>query len=290
MAQHKPQPIQSLVNLKNRLDYFFKKPSRDLKKRSILTPDLFDTFSTETTIDSPGKNIAEFLNFMTDVLPDGDVYLFGGLLRDMALIGKSGFNSDIDIVVEGNWYNCISYLESLGAQKNKFGGYRLEVAKWPVDIWNAEETWAIKQGLVSYNGIGSLTETTVLNWDAILMNWRTKNFVCQSNYLESIKSRVLDIVLEENPNPLGMLVRVLRHLYLKDATKITPSAAIYLANCTEHFTFDEIRNSENQSYGYSLIKQDIYRFFEYLKANEDLEIRHGFSVASDILKKEYELH
>jgi hypothetical protein len=290
MLQHKTQPIQFLDNLRHRVDDFFNNPIRDFKKRSLLTLDLFDTFSPETTIDFPGKNIAEFLNFMAYALPDGDVYLFGGLLRDMALLGKSGFNSDIDIVVEGNWYNCISYLESLSAQKNKFGGYRLEVAEWPVDIWNAEETWAIKQGLVAYKGIASLTETTVLNWDAILMNWRTRNFVCDPKYVETINSRALDIVLEENPNPLGMAVRVFRHLCLKNAKKISQSAAKYLANCTEQFSFDAIRNSEIQSYGYSLIKQDIYRFFEYLKANEDLEIRDGFSVASDILKKEYELH
>ncbi len=290
MLQHKTQPIRSLDNLRSRVDYFFNNPIRDLKKRSLLTFDLFDTFSPETTIDLPGKNIAEFLNFMAYALPDGDVYLFGGLLRDMALLGKNGFNSDIDIVVEGNWNNCISYLESLGAQKNKFGGYRLEVAEWPVDIWNAEETWAIKQGLVSYNGIGSLTQTTVLNWDAILMNWRTRNFVCDPKYVETINSRALDIVLEENPNPLGMAVRVFRHLCLKNAEIINPSAAKYLANCTEHFSFDVIRNSEIKSYGISLIKQNIYGFFEDLKANEDLDIREGFSVASDILKKEFDLH
>ncbi|MCI0561018.1 MAG: nucleotidyltransferase domain-containing protein [Nitrososphaera sp.] len=242
--------------------------------------------SPESTIDYPSKSVAEFLNFISDALPHGDLYLFGGVLRDMALLGRRGFNSDIDLVVEGDWYNCVAYLESLGARRNKFGGYRLEVAGWPIDIWNAEETWAIRRGLVAYKGIASLTETTVLNWDAILMNWRTRAFVYRENYLEAIKLRVLDIVLEENPNPLGMAVRVLRHLCLKDARKISVPAARYLANCAKRYSFDEIRSSEVRSFGGSVINPAVYRLFEHLKEHEDLDIRRGFTIASDTLKKE----
>lgn len=190
------------------------------------------------------------------------------------------------MVVEGNWQNCIPYLESLGAHKNKFGGYRLEVAGWPVDIWNARETWAIRQKLVPYKGIASLTETTVLNWDAILMNWRTRSFICRKNYLDDIKARLLDIVLENNPNPLGMAVRVFRHLCTKDAKRVTPAAAAYLATCTQKYTFEEIISSEIRSYGNSVIDLAIYSFFECIKKNESMKISEKFSAASDYLKNE----
>lgn len=286
MLLHKPQPVDSIENLRARVDRLFRTQTKRSRGRSQLSLDFLPTSSPERTIDHPGKNIAEFLDFISDALPDGDVYLFGGILRDMALLGRSGFNSDIDLVLEGSWYNCVAYLESLGAHKNKFGGYRLEVAGWPIDIWSAKETWAIKQGLVPYKGIASLTETTVLNWDAILMNWRTRSFVCREDYLESIKSRVLDIVLEENPNPLGMAVRVFRHLCLKDARKITPSAAEYLGNCTRTFSFDEIKNGEIRSYGNSVIEPAVYRLFEHFKEYEDINIHCRFSIASDILEKE----
>jgi hypothetical protein len=243
-------------------------------------------FSLESTIKYPSKDIAEFLDFLSDAMPDGDVYLFGGVLRDLALLGARGFNSDIDLVVEGSWNNCVNYLESLGARKNKFGGYRLEVAGWPVDIWNARETWAIKQGLVSYRGIASLIETTVLNWDAILMNWRTKIFICRESYLDEIRARILDVELEENPNPLGMAVRVFRHFCQKDARKITPSAASYLANCAKTFSFSDIRNSEIGSYGNSVIESAVYDFFERLNECEAQDISSRFSVTSDLVKKE----
>ena len=214
------------------------------------------------------------------------MYLFGGVLRDIALLGRRGFNSDIDLVVEGNWSSCVRYIESLDARKNKFGGYRLEIAGWPIDIWNARETWAIKQGLVPYKNIASLTRTTVLNWDAILMNWRTRCFVYREDYIEAINSRVLDIVLEKNPNPLGMAVRVLRHLCAKDARKITPSAAKYLANCARIYSFSDIHKEEIRSYGNFLIERPVYRLFEHLTAYEDLDIYRRFSIASDTLKRE----
>lgn len=285
MHMHKPQPVDSFENLRCRVDRLFKAQPRRPDK-SQLSLNLSLALDYENEINYPSKNIAEFLDFITDALPDGDIYLFGGVLRDIALLGRSGFNSDIDVVVEGSWDNCVAYLESLRAHKNKFGGYRLKVAGWPVDIWNARETWAIKQGLVQYKGIASLTETTVLNWDAILMNWRTRSFICRENYLETIKSRVLDIVLEENPSPLGMAVRVLRHLYLKDAKKITSSAAKYLINCTKTYNFDELKSKEVSSYGNSVIEPNLYKFFEHLKANEDLDFQKRFDLASKTLKKE----
>jgi hypothetical protein len=238
-------------------------------------------------IDYPTKSIAGFLDFMTAALPDGDIYLFGGVLRDLALLGQRGFNSDIDLVVEGDWDNCARYLRSLGAAINKFGGYRFTVAGWPVDIWSAKETWAIRQGIVSYRGIGSLTQTTVLNWDAILMNWRTRTFIHCENYIEAINARLLDIVLEQNPNPLGMAVRVFRHLYLKDAAKVTSGAAEYLAKCASTYSFETIRREEMRSYGNSVVSPSLFRWFE--RANEfqaslSMNIRYG--IASDLLRQE----
>lgn len=289
MLHPKPQPVDSIDNLRKRVDRLLKAPARRKTKRAQRSLDLPFGVCPEVVVEHPSRSIADFLDFIVDAVPDGDLYLFGGVLRDLALLGRRGFNSDIDLVVEGNWQGCTTYLESLGARKNKFGGYRLQVAGWPVDIWSAKKTWAIEQGLVPYKGIASLTETTVLNWDAILMNWRTHSFILRKNYLESIRSRELDIVLEKNPNPLGMVVRVLRHFCSKDARKITPSAAQYLANSTKKYTFDEIKNSEIRSYGSSLIEPPIYRLFEHFNAHKGLDIGSRFSIACDMLQREVEL-
>lgn len=286
MLFHKPHPVDSFENLKDRVERFLRTPMRRAYQRTQLSLDLPTSSDLEIGTISPSKNVSEFLAFMTDAVPDGDIYLFGGVLRDLALLGRRGFNSDIDLVVEGDWDHCIPYLQTIGARRNKFGGYRLEVAGWPIDIWNAKETWAIRQGFVEYLGIASLTKTTVLNWDAILMNWRTRNFIYREGYLNELKARLLDIVLEQNPNPLGMAVRVFRHLGTKDARKVTSAAAEYLANCTSRYSYDVIRDSEIRSYGNSTIEPAIYKFFAELKRNEYMDIQTRFKETSEKLKRE----
>lgn len=246
--------------------------------------DLDDTFRDEESIKGPTSSITEFFDFLVDALPEGDVYLFGGVLRDLALLGGKGFSSDIDVVVEGDWGSCTRYLEHLHAKKNKFGGYRLEVASWKVDIWNARETWAISHGLVQYKGIASLTETTVLNWDAILMNWRTRAFIFRDCYLDNIKERHLDVVLEQNPNPAGMAMRVFRHLCLKEALSITPKAIIYLANCTALYSLQTLSEREIKSYGRSIINPAMYRFFQHIKANEHMEMAERIKIAGELTR------
>jgi hypothetical protein len=268
MQPLRPQPVDSLENLRNRIDRLlrFGEPRQREELQGLL--DLATQVDPEMAISHPSKSIVEFLNFLSDVIPDGDVYLFGGVLRDVALFGRRGFTSDIDLVVEGNWDHCVRYLASLGAQQNKFGGFRLEVAGWPVDIWNAADTWAIKQGLVAYKSIASLTETTVLNWDAILMNWRTGAFVCRERYLEELRERTLDVVLVANPNPLGMIVRVFRHLCSKDARRVTRTAARFLAEATSKYSYVEIVSEERRSHGTAVIRRDIFNLFEQMNDSE----------------------
>lgn len=210
---------------------------------------------------SASGTIVGFLRFLSASFPQSEIYIFGGLIRDVALFGKKGFNSDLDLVVLGDWPYCANFLVRFGAKKNKFGGFRAFVGGWPIDIWNAEETWAIKQGYVQWKDVRSLLETTVLNWDAILMDWRTGGFVCRQEYLSDLRTRYLDVVLKENPNPIGMAVRVFRHLCMKDARKISARAAIYLARATYAYPFDVLVKKERSSYGSISIDKHVYEFF-----------------------------
>lgn len=245
----------------------------------------FAVFDDDEYIRTPTSSISELLGYMCAVLPTGDLYLFGGILRDLALSGRKGFTSDIDIVVDDDdWMHLVKYLRSRGVIQNRFGGFRLKVARWPIDIWNARETWAIREGLVEYYGIESLTETTILNWDAILLNWRTKRIICNPNYFRQIRNRVMDIVLAENPNPLGAAVRAFRHLCLKDAKELTIRAARYLADAAHEYPDETIIKSEIDSYRDSIIDPAILGFFRDMDTNSEDLIRRQFAGASSILQ------
>lgn len=266
MRLDKANTVGSYQALRQRVSRLFTSPMPTANVRQLTLPLAFDI---PRSVRLPTDSLQAFIDFLAAALPVGGVYLFGGVIRDLALVGRHGFKSDVDIVVEGDWTGSAKYLESLGAVRNKFGGYRLMAGQWPVDIWNAEETWAVREGFVSYTGVQALTRTTVLNWDAILMDWRSKRFICRSDYLESLQQRALDIVLEANPNPRGMAVRVFRHLSMRDARHITHRAADYLESCAERYTLAELVASEIASYGNSVIEPALYRLFLCSRARKE---------------------
>ncbi len=283
---HNMRPAVSFEKLRGRVERLFTSPRRQNSKSTQLSLSFFDEHKAQRTRARPPKDIANFIDSILYTMKFGDIYLFGGILRDLALMGRRGFSSDIDLVIDGDWESCEIKLISLKAHKNKFGGYRLEISGWPIDIWDAKKTWAIREGLVKYDSISSLVNTTVLNWDAILMNWRTQEFICNDEYLSELKNRTMNIVLKNNPNPLGMAVRVFRHLCSKDARSITSTVVEYLADSTSKYALKELKESELFSYGNSLIEPAIYSFFEKIKAHEKLEIHKRFQLASKELKSQ----
>lgn len=279
MFHNEIKTVDTLDNLKDRVDRLLKTKPKRPSKGAQLSLDLSKIQADIEYFTPPHKTPAEFLNFISRLLPNGSIYLFGGVLRDLALFGKKGFNSDIDVVIDGEWSDCVEYLETLNARKNKFGGYRLAVSGWPIDIWRAQDTWAIRQGFVKYQNVESLTKTTILNWDAILMDWKSRKIICEDSYLEKLKERRMEIVLQQNPNPLGATVRILRHLCLKDARSITQSTADYLADKTERYTLSQIKNYELLSYGNTAIEEAIYRLFQLIKTFEKLDRKERFEKA-----------
>ena len=208
------------------------------------------------------NSLKSFLDLISHTVPEGDLYLFGGMLRDFALFGRKGFNSDIDIVVDGNLDLAYSQLERFGALRNKFGGLRFMHGETPIDIWEAKKTWAFQKGYVEYVDIKSMLNTTVLNWDAILMNWRSKVFYHKNDYFRDINKRYMDIVLEYNPNPLGMVVRILRHIVLKDAKRVSYAVCNYLSKALSNYTFEDVKYAEFSSYGDTFIHLKLYSAFK----------------------------
>ena len=209
-------------------------------------------------------------------MPSGELYLFGGILRELALFGRKGFASDIDLVVEGDWSNVMQYLRELGVTQNRFGGFRLSIDNWPIDLWQARETWAIRKGFVQYNGIQSLTRTTILNWDAILMDWRSKQIICGEHYFAHIHNQIMDVVLPENPNPLGAAVRAFRQLCMNYAKQLTVRAAQYLGSSVQQYSRTTIIRSEAEHYKHRFIDAQILRFFEDLDISSESSIRRYF--------------
>jgi hypothetical protein len=146
------------------------------------------------------------------------VYMFGGMLRDIACFGPSAFPRDIDLVVDDQDISAIRRaFENEVVRRNRFGGLCLSIGqtwKWKVDLWPLSKTWAFQhsdwQGTCTFE---DLPRTTFLNVEAVAMRLYTMNgsprLIYESRFFDGINERVIAINFEPNPYPKMSAVRSL---------------------------------------------------------------------------------
>ena len=201
---------------------------------------------------------ARLCEFLDVLASNVDVYIYGGLIRDIARQGVASFGSDIDIVYTGDESALNSVLASFGDGRNSFGGRRLNVGRWQVDIWAAEATWAFAEGYRGFDGIESMLDTTITNWDAILYRWQDKKIICKEDYFKELSASYLDIVLDKNPNMLGMYTRVMRYCVGKFAAKeVSVEVARVLKSAFEEYSEQELLEYEKRSFEYGILQETL---------------------------------
>lgn len=217
---------------------------------------------------------ADVSKFIKHLSCAGEVLVFGGLLRDIALFGTKGFNSDIDLVVDYSAERLgFLLLDSLWeSTKNKFGGYRLEVGGWTVDVWPIRETWAFKNTSVAYCGRESLLLTTITNWDSVAYSFKDKKIISDVYYLEYLRNGELDIVLTDNPNHAGVLVRIIKAICDKRAKVLMPRLLGYLKQELPKWTSSQIVLAQEQLLGKVYLSSIEFHEFrdEIFSLKEDL--------------------
>lgn len=215
------------------------------------------------------KRDASLLRLLNELPSVSPAYLFGGAIRDIALFGnRYAFESDIDIVCDCQERQLVAFLEGFytkeALKRNRFGGFRIKTKLWSVDIWPARYTWAFRQGILPYKGIRSLLDTTITNWESILFPLHGGPLICREGYFEDVLRGYLDIVLFENPNPMGMYVRVLRSYADKGASEFSHRAVKVLRRAVSEHSFEEFASYEKAHYRNFYISSSIYRRIEEL--------------------------
>lgn len=198
--------------------------------------------------DEPMAERGAVVRFIGEVSVCADVFIFGGALRDISLLGAPHFNSDVDIVVQV--HDSDAFMDILArhqAIQNKFGGHRVRFGRWSFDVWELSRTWAFSKGVVEPRGPLSLLETTFFNWDAILYDWRSGSLHHGRNYFSDLSQKYLELVLEENPNTVGALVRTLRTVSLSDEILTGPRLSTFIIEQLESASNEEILSYEIRS-------------------------------------------
>ncbi|EHK2280454.1 hypothetical protein DDA98_10780 [Clostridium perfringens] len=143
----------------------------------------------------------------------GELFLFGGAIREYNDTKFSEIPRDFDIVIDkkDKNLNLDDILKKFSYKKNRFNGYKLKIDSLEFDIWELENTWAFKENKVKcLQGEYSkkLQETVFLNIDSLVYNLNTQELY-DDKYMDAMKKKELDVVLEENPFKELNLIRAL---------------------------------------------------------------------------------
>lgn len=126
------------------------------------------------------------------------VYLFGGLIRDVALYGAAANPRDVDLVVAGlSVAELGSAVRRWQISVTSFGGLELLVEGTRVDIWRLEDTWAFRKGWLSPISIEFLPKTTYLKLQAVVAQLRydgpTPGVIHQNGFYEALNCDCVEI-------------------------------------------------------------------------------------------------
>lgn len=138
------------------------------------------------------------------------VALFGGTLRDLMVWGESSLPRDIDLVIGDSDTSSLTTILGQG-KANSFGGRRVKLDRTEIDYWPLPQTWAFRALDLGRGEFEDLARTTFLNVEAIaiqlkdLPRWRPGPW--ESIFFQGFLDRIIEINLEDNPNPLGCMTR-----------------------------------------------------------------------------------
>jgi hypothetical protein len=180
------------------------------------------------------------------------IAVIGGLVRDFAREGRSGFHSDIDLVIDASQESVATLAALLNATPNRFGGFGCKQGPWKIDFWALETTWARKH--VPIESLQDIVSCTFFDWDAIAYDLNKRKLICPENYLSRIRNKILDINLFPNPSPLGNLVRAVRRLVIWEAQS-GPLLRQFIHEHLDDSALRFIQSKEVELYTYAVSKR-----------------------------------
>ncbi len=181
------------------------------------------------------------LKLFQKLIEVGHVYLIGGVLREYRDNETIRELRDADFIIDVEndelWQKMLAEYQPEG---NHFDGYKFHCENnFLVDIWEIDKTWAYRNSVVPFekdNYLESLPKTVFLNLDSIIYDLNTNTWYDEI-YQHAIESKVLDIVLKDNPHVELNILRalVLRQRYQMTYSEELRNLILEYSNKDEHF-------------------------------------------------------
>lgn len=177
--------------------------------------------------------------------------LFGGLLRDILILGLKHGPRDIDVVVNGSSEELAEVLHPYIRRRTRFGGFQLELSRWHFDVWPLHKTWAFVQNKQLAPSPENLPKTTFLNVEAIAVSLHENGAVSdifESGFFDAVRSRTLDINFEENPYPALAAARALATA-VKLQYSLSPRLSQYIVDKEKSLGAEALIAAQDSHYG-----------------------------------------
>lgn len=218
------------------------------------TPEQLKRRACYFLFESQRRGRREVADFAKRLYGLGGVVIIGGMLRDLAVAGNAAFTSDVDFVAKPiSLREFDRLMRRKGAAINRFGGCRLELNTWKVDVWPLERTWASRAGYRIVCDFPDLLGATFFDWDAVLFDYGQRKVIAASDYFDRLATRIIDVNLHPNPNPTGNAVRALRYAYI-NKLYFGRRLADHVLQCISNHAWTDLILREQRSFGSSLLR------------------------------------
>lgn len=204
-------------------------------------------------IDYLYNSYEEFYNLILLLENKGNVYYFGGALRDY-LMDKTP--KDIDIITDVDLKAIERSFSKYIKYKNIFHGYSLNIKSLKVDLWNIKNTWGLKNSNLDPE-FKNIPYTVFFNINSIIYNKKDCNLMYSNVFLKGIKDKKLMIILDKNPLPTLCILRSLIY-FLRYEMILDENLIQYIKNWNnKSHSYEDIINLQLIRYGRVILDRNI---------------------------------
>lgn len=114
----------------------------------------------------------EFRLFLLNVFVESTAYVVGGFIRDLVNERES---RDLDIILKMSEKRIDQLLveSELNYTTNRFGGVKITLDNFQIDLWSIENNWSFKNKLIKLNEqkiVDNIASGSFYNFDSLVIN------------------------------------------------------------------------------------------------------------------------
>jgi hypothetical protein len=175
------------------------------------------------------------------------LYIFSGVIRNFFLNISEPIR-DLDIIVDCDC-EIHNVFRGYDIKRNSFGGYKIDVNGFNIDLWCIKDTWMYRfQRVLEFDSslFLDIPNTAFFNFSSILFDLKNKTFIYKKDFIRFLRNKELDVVNEINPN---YELCIVNSLYYSDKYKLTIGDNLKRLIIARHFDITDYSSAQEKHFG-----------------------------------------